>query len=207
MNYPGNSHKERETAKTPEKPQRPKVEKVVTGKTGERKKPLGTRIAENFGGEDLQSVGSHVIMNVLLPAAKDMMYEAVKEGFARAIFGDSSRGRSSGSSSGGRSSAFTNYSGYSKTRNDRPSSSSNDRTEDFADISFEHRGDAEAVIDQLVMIIEEYEFATVADLYECADRTPPFTAGKYGWTNLKEARVERDKGGYYLNLPKAKWVE
>jgi hypothetical protein len=207
MSYPGNSHKEREANK-PEEPTRPRVEKVVSGKTSERKKPLGTRIAENFGGEDLQSVGNHVVMNVLLPAAKDMMFEAIKEGFARAIFGDSARGRSSSDSRSGRGSAFTNYSSYSKTKSEsRSSSSSNDRTPDFADISFETRGDAEAVIEQLILIIEEYGFATVADLYECADITPPFTAAKYGWSNLKEARAERDKGGYFLNLPKAKWVE
>ncbi|UVK58712.1 hypothetical protein SEA_GANTCHERGOBLIN_50 [Arthrobacter phage GantcherGoblin] len=207
MNYPSNSHREREANKQPEEPRRPKVEKVISGKVSERKKPLGTRIAENFGGEDLQSVGSHVVMNVLLPAAKDMMFEAVKEGFARAIFGDSARGRSSSSSRGDRGSAFTPYNSYSKTKSDRPTRETSARDSDYTDIAFEDRGDAEAVLDQLVMIIEEYNFVTVADLYECAGKTPPFTAAKYGWSNLSSAKVDREAGGYYLNLPKARWVE
>jgi hypothetical protein len=206
MNYPSNSHKDRDAAKTEEPMARPKVEKVISGNASERKKPLGARIAENFGGEDLRGVAGHVAFNVLLPAAKDMMFEALKEGAARAIFGESGRGRGSSSSNQSRS-AFTNYSGFSKTKNERPSSSVSNRESDYADISFDDRGDAEAVLDQLVMIIEEYQFATVADLYECAGKTPPFTAAKYGWNNLASARVDREKGGYYLNLPKAKWVE
>jgi hypothetical protein len=205
MNYPGNSHRERD-AKAPEEPARPKVQKVISGNASERKKPLGTRIAENFGGEDLKSAGTHVVMNVLLPSLKDMAYEAVKEGFARAIFGDSARGRNSGGSSQSRSS-FVPYNSYSKTKADRPAAKADVREGDYSDIAFDDRGDAEAVLDQLVMIIDEYQFATVADLYECAGKTPPFTAAKYGWSNLSTARVDREKGGYYLNLPKAKWVE
>lgn len=206
MNYPSNSHRERDAKEEPTTT-RPKMEKVVSGNVSERKKPLGTRIAENFGGEDLKSVGSHVFFNVLLPSAKDMMYDAVKEGFARAIFGDGARPRSSNSNTP-RGGAFTNYSGYSKTKNERPANAAPaGKDDDFQDIVFQDRGDAEAVLDQLVMLIEEYGSATVADLYECAGKTGPFTAAKYGWSNLSSARVDRERGGYYLNLPKAKWIE
>ena len=52
-------------------------------------------------------------------------------------------------------------------------------------------------------IIETYGFVTVADLYDMVDLTPPYTANKYGWTNLRNADVVRIRDGWIVKLPKA----
>jgi hypothetical protein len=45
---------------------------------------------------------------------------------------------------------------------------------------------------------------TVADMYDMADSTAPYTSNRYGWTSLRTAEVKRVQGGYYIiDLPKA----
>ena len=52
-------------------------------------------------------------------------------------------------------------------------------------------------------IIEEYDgIVTVADLYDLVGITDKYTDHKYGWTNLRNAKVERVRDGYMLKLPK-----
>ena len=53
-------------------------------------------------------------------------------------------------------------------------------------------------------ICGRYGFVTVADLFDMADRTPPYTANSYGWTNIQSAEVVRlTGGGYIIRLPRA----
>lgn len=44
---------------------------------------------------------------------------------------------------------------------------------------------------------------TVADMYDLAGLTAPFTAQRYGWFNIRTAEVIRGRDGYYLKMPKA----
>ena len=69
---------------------------------------------------------------------------------------------------------------------------------------FETRGEAEMVREQMLDIIERYGFVTVADVYDMADLTAPYTSNKYGWTNIRNAETMRLRdGGFVLKLPKA----
>ena len=74
----------------------------------------------------------------------------------------------------------------------------------YDDIILESRGEAEEVLDSLCDLIETYQIASVADLYDLVGETPEYTDNKYGWTNLRNADVERVRDGYRLKLPKAK---
>ena len=71
------------------------------------------------------------------------------------------------------------------------------------DITFETRGDAEAVLEQMDDVIDRYGIVTVADMYDMADLTAPYTSNKYGWTSINSAEVVRVRDGYILKLPKA----
>ena len=42
----------------------------------------------------------------------------------------------------------------------------------------------------------------VADFYEVVDQTPPFTAHRYGWTDLRQADIASGRDGYYIRMPK-----
>jgi hypothetical protein len=70
-------------------------------------------------------------------------------------------------------------------------------------IAFESRGEAETVLDELVISLEEYESVTIADFYEKAgiENMIEFTDNGWGWTNLARARVIRTRDGYEIEFP------
>ena len=77
---------------------------------------------------------------------------------------------------------------------------------DYDDISFDSRGDAELVLDQMRDLVDGdrgFGLVTVADMYDLAGLQAPFTARKYGWFNLRTAEVIRGRDGFYIRLPKA----
>ena len=136
-------------------------------------------------------------MEVLVPALKNMVSDAVSQGFERILFGEA-RPRSSARS--GR----TNYSTYSdRTMDNRRDMSRRARaTHDFSDVILDNRGDAEDVLDRLRDLISQFEVATVSDLYDLVGLTGEFTDDKWGWYDLKSASVRVIRGGYLLNLPR-----
>ena len=74
---------------------------------------------------------------------------------------------------------------------------------DYDDIVIESRGEAEAVLIQMDDLIERYGFVSVLDLYDMCELTAPYTSDKYGWTDLRTARVVPVRKGYVLKLPRA----
>ena len=52
-------------------------------------------------------------------------------------------------------------------------------------------------------LLDIYKTVTVADLKDLVGVTPIYTDNKYGWTNLRNADVQRVRDGYLLKLPKA----
>lgn len=206
-NYPGNSQRSnaRPSQKAKEKPVEKKVEKVVVSEVKRRKKPLGKRFSETFVGGDAQSVWMYVVNDVMVPAAKDMVADAVSQGIEKMLFGES-RGRARGTVAAG----YTSYNKISSGKRPDPRRDISTRaraTHDFDEIILGTRAEAEQVLDQLFSIVSEYDVATVADLYEMVDQTGTFTDEKWGWTDMRGAGVTRVKGGYLLDLPKPEYID
>lgn len=55
------------------------------------------------------------------------------------------------------------------------------------------------------MLIDQYQVAKVADLYDlCRVSNNDYTTQKWGWYSIQGASVSRlSRGGYLLNLPRA----
>ena len=71
------------------------------------------------------------------------------------------------------------------------------------EVVFEHRRDAETALDELVEIIARYGFASIADFYDLAGATcRTFSANKYGWLDVRTARVVRVREGYIIKFPR-----
>lgn len=204
-------HKLPTNSKLVNKPQkteeRPEVKAIVTsGGATERKKPLGRRMLETFKGEDAQSVGQHIVLDVLVPAAKNAISDAVTQGIERMLFGEVRRGRNP---STGRPGGYTSYSSVSRPsgRAFQPDESTRTishrarQTHDFREVIVEDRGEAERVLDELGNILDAYDMVTVSDFYTMVNITGNFTDDKYGWNDLRGARVDRVRGGYLINLP------
>ena len=207
--FPGNSQK----SKAPPEPRRTekKVERVSQGEALRRKKPVGRRIAENFGGTDARSVWSYVFIDVMIPAVKDMVADATSTGVERMLFGDSrapSRRARSGSINSGPSGIISyNRYGTSGNRSSRDEGSRDisrrgRSVHDFDEIILPTRVEAEEVVDRLFELVDRYESASVADLYELVGIEVKFTDNKWGWTSMRGSGVSRVRNGYLLNLPK-----
>lgn len=198
--YPDNSHSGREAAGPPEK----KVDKVVTGTAKTRKKSGAQKFAGAFLPEDVTSVKSYILRDVVVPGIKNAIADVV----SIMLFGETGRlgGRKTGAGS------KVSYNRYYDDRRDDRRDYGRPRAPggfEYDDIVFETRADAELVLDQLEAVINKYGVASVGDLYDLAGITPPrgYTSNKYGWTDIRSAKVARTRDGYILELPRAAQID
>ena len=206
-NYPGNS----QTGKNAKPPRKP-LERVTSTEPIQRKTPLGKKLKATFGGDDARSVGLYVFYDVVLPATKNLLFDIITQGSERSIFGDV-RNRTRGTI--GRPVGYNKmYNGGSNNRDPRDNqleprhmTQRGRSTHNFDEIILASRGEAEEVLDQLSATIEQYDTATVSDLYALVGITGNFTDDKYGWTSLAESSVSSVRGGFLLNLPNPKALD
>lgn len=176
--------------------------KVTTGKVTTKKNEV-RKFTDIFVAEDVSNVKSYLVMDVLIPAAKKLVTDIVKDGIDMLLYGESrprdSRNRSYGNVS---------YSKYYDDRRDerRHSRPASTARFNFDDIIFEDRTEANTVLQGMFEILEEYDgMVSVGDMYDLAGLTCDYTAYNYGWTNLRDVKPVRCyDGGYRLDLPKAK---
>lgn len=193
MDLKPNSHKYKE--KQAAALEKKKIEKVVKGTAKTRKNGV-RKFTQTFISEDAKNIKTYVLNDVIVPTIKKMLVTSLDMFL-----------------NGGRSSYDTrshtskvSYRKYYDDPRDSKSHSDSGRPRsrfDYDDIEFDHRGDAEAVLEQMIDMLEEYKVVTVQDLYDIADLSAPFTSNKYGWTNLSSAYVTSIiGGGYVIKFPK-----
>ena len=195
--YRPNSNKYKTEKKDiPEK----KVEKVVKGRVAVKKKTGLDKVASVFISEDAQNVKSYILMDVLVPAIKKAVKDIVTDGIEMILYGETGRGRKNTNAS------YISYDRFSSRRDD-------DRRYDrtytrsgfsYDELIFDSKIEAEEVLAQMDAVIENYDFVSVADLYDLAGvSNDNFANNKYGWKNLHSAETIRTRQGYALKLPKA----
>lgn len=190
-NYKGNSHKAKEQEEK-------KVEKVAKGAVKTKKRSEVKKFTDVFMAEDVTSVKDYILMDVLLPAAKKAISDMVTSGIDMILYGET-RGRKE-RDRGSRVSYTQYYDDRDRRNSRRPARV---RTGyNFDDIFLESRYEAEEVLDRMEDLINTYGLVSVADLNDLVGIQGSYTDNKYGWTNLRNASVQRTRDGYYLNLPK-----
>lgn len=209
MDYPTNSHRAKELPAEPEPTEAKKIEPIVTGEVVRRKKPLGKRFKETFIGGDARGVMGFVVLDVLVPAAKDMAADAVSQGIEKMLFGEArSTSRRPGHRPSTSQNGYVSYNRFApspaqrREENTRPVSRRARASHDFDEIILATRVEAEEVIDRLFDLVSRYDSASVADLYELVGVTSQYTDDKWGWTDMRSAGVTRVRNGYLLDLPK-----
>lgn len=198
--FPPNSRK----AAMPDEPI--KIERVTSAEAERRKKGLGQKLKETFIGGNAKTAVQHVIFSVLIPSAKDMLFDAVESGIRSWIYGDTRPKR--GPSTGYSNSALGrfNYQGISsparREAQPRMVSRSSRARQSFDDLVIPERREAEEVIDRMFDILSRYGSVTVANLYELTGIQSQHTDNKWGWTALPGAKASRlSTGGFLLDLP------
>lgn len=177
---------------------KPEVHKVVSGKA--RKKSAGRRFASSFIAEDAHSVGEYIVMDVLLPATKNVISDMISEGVQRMLFGDSGPRRNKNVRD---NRTIVSYNKYYNDRPSRPAYSRRARaTHDFDELVYASRDEADLVIDKLADLIDQYGAASVRDLYDLSGVTAEYTDENWGWYSVGGASARRIRDGYILDLPK-----
>ncbi len=196
--YKPNSHRSREQEAHDPMPEK-RTEKVVSGNVKQRKKTGLSRAASTFMPGDVESVKSYILMDVLVPSIKRAISDIVCNGI-NMLLGESTRGKG-GSSVG----AKVSYRQYYRDPDERRDYAA-PRTQaqySYDDIVFDNRGDAEEVLYRMEELLERFDMVSVADLFDMAGISCNYTDNKYGWTDLRNARVERVNDGYIIKLPRA----
>lgn len=206
-NYKTNSHKskQRKQEKTEEVPvQKKRFEPVVSGGAKLQKKSGLRRFADTFIAEDFRTVSGYILSEIAVPKIKQLLFDMVVSGAAK-TFGVAERPRDQTINT-------VNppyrryYNDHNIPRNPEPMCHGyRQNAANYDDIIFATRGDAELVLETMEEAVSTYGFVTILGMYDlagCDCTLMPHTYDKYGWSNLKQAKVERTQGGWFIRLPK-----
>lgn len=192
--FPSNTNKSKEHKPAP----------VLKGKVKERKKGAFKCFLQNFIENDAKNIVNYVFRDILIPSAKDIVYDMITGGLQMGFFNNrhydnnSNRGRTPQ-----RQTPYTNYNNYSNRRPEpRRDTYYNKEVQSFNDLLFDSRSDAQNILDHLVDLIQDYGQATVNDLYDSVGITGNFTDNKHGWFDLSFATISRTKDGFMINFPR-----
>jgi len=201
MDYQGNPNKDKE--KKPEK----QIEKVVTGEVIQKPRSIGRKFKDIFFGGDLKASAKYVAGEVILPAFRDLLVDAITNGAKRMVYGESMYRR--------RPTDYRPRVQYSNPINpsyrimdprdrarlpDQPHPGRQQRR-DANDIVLAKREDAELVVERLIDIINMYEVASLADLNDLLGWPTTPVDNKWGWTYLSNVGVNQVREGYLIDLP------
>lgn len=196
-NLPDNSHKSREEKKQ-QAPEGKRAEKIVRGKVKTKKNDI-RKLTDIFISEDVVNVKSYILMDVLVPSIKKAIYDIVVNSLDMSLFG----GRSGSKRSTADRVSYRDY-GASSRRDDRNYGANRTASGySYDDIVLETRGEAEAVLSRMDELMDEYQIVRVADLYDLVGITGEYTDNNYGWTNIRNASIERVRDGYKIKMPRA----
>lgn len=200
--YEGNSHRQREAERQANEK---RAEKVIEGGAATRKRTRWEKLAGNeavsSAGEKLEKYATQKVSDMIcmfVSTVCDMVCNVVNI----RITGEPMSRKSS--VPGGRVS-YRKY--YNDDEDDDDRGSRKPRVGkaegNYDDIVFESRGDAEVVLDQMEDLLDHFKVVRVADLYDLAGLSCGYTENKYGWSDLRDAYVDRTRGGYVIRLPRA----
>lgn len=205
--FPANSHKSK--ANQPDEPK--KIEKVVTGEVVKQKRPIGVRFKEVFFGGEFKSATRYIAADVLLPAMRNLVVDAVESGIKRIVYGEGqfSRGRTHATQDYRPRTTYNQPIDRSRSRAylpDQPPRPVGGSRQGVDDLVLVSREEAEAVLDGLNTIIQKYDVVSVADLYELVGLPSTHVDNKWGWTTLHHSAIRQVRNGYLLELPRAEEI-
>lgn len=171
------------------------IKQVTTGKRVEKNAILTT----------LRSVGSYILLDILIPAAKNTISDMINNASDMILFGEPKTRRRDRERSGPRVS-YTSY--YDRDR-DRDHPYDRDRRDrvygrsrfDSDEILLPSREDAQEVIQNMFDIFDQYHAVTVSEFLELVGLPDEYTDRNYGWTNLRDVEARRVRDGYVIDLP------
>jgi hypothetical protein len=198
--YTGNTHKSKQALE-------PKViEKVVTGEVVQVKPSFGKRFKSIFISEDGRTVMQYVTADVILPAIRDLIVNTTIKGVERMVWGESIARR--------RTPNYQSRVQYNAPVRrpqpaylpDQPPRGIRQVRRDTNDLVLASREEAELVLERLIDIVDKYQVASLADLYDLTGLPSTHVDNKWGWTYLTNTEIRQVRDGFLLELPPAEEI-
>ena len=150
-----------------------------------------------------KSVTNSLWYELVIPAGKNLIWDFIRNTLEAMILGNDSRSgyyqTGSRASYGQRPMVRSYNKAYVGYGRQAGKSFSQNVLEDFENIMFDDRRDAEHILGLLINNIATYGRATVGDLYSLTGQGPNSpTAQRWGWRNLSGVRVEQFAAGEYV---------
>ena len=196
--YANNSHRARtaEQSSQTTEPSRGSG-RIVQSELKPKKKSSLKKVADVVAPEGIDNAVSHIIFDILIPYTKDMVWDIV----GSMLYGDQHKRRARGTSGGVKSN--TPYRSYYQHPDERSNPATRVRVAyEVEDYPIPDRGDAECVLAELDSILREYGTVKVSEYYEALGVTPRSIDYKYGWTDLRNAYVDKVREGWIIRLPR-----
>lgn len=180
---------------------KPEVKRIAVG--SKRKENILERFVKGIIGPDgFKGIATHLVGTVIVPAVKEMSYNALESGLRLAIFKDDAPTRT-----GHRVNyrAISSSNAITHVRSNVVQPRPVNRVEDFF---FKAHSDATLVLEELIKYASQYDIATVADYYDMIGQPTQFTHNNYGWSfeRIKTARIGISGSEYYIDLPPAEAI-
>jgi hypothetical protein len=200
VDYASNSKKSEQEGKPGKQ-----IEKVVTGDVVQRQKTLGQKFKGVFFGGEFRSAARYIAADVLLPAFRNLIVDASTKGIERVIYGETSHASR-------RRTEYRPRVQYNNPINvdrrharvplpDQPPSGYRQNRHEGSDIILSSREEAELVLERLIDIIDKYDVASLADLYDLVGLPTNHVDNKWGWSYLSECSVNQVRDGWLIDLP------
>ena len=201
LKYPPNSKTQKSNT------EKPKLEKIVSSEVKMQKKSIFKRLSGSIFTETPDTIGGYIVKEVLVPYAKDVIYDTIVNTVSMALYSNPrAGGRRSGRSSTNRD-GYIQYGSFSSSN----SSSQQKAIErprgeriNVDNVIFGMSAEAHEVLDAMCDRLEHYGTVTVLDLCDLIGVTSSPNAMYYGWTDISEARVRQINEGWLLDLPRPK---
>lgn len=204
--YASNSKKSQEK-EVKKDPADKKIEKVVTGEVVQKPKGVGRKFKDVFFGGDAKNAVSFVASDVLLPALRNLIVDAITKGIEGLIYGESRSRRGRGPTNYGARYQYQSggSSPFRPDPRDRlpigPARGLRQSRHEMNDIVLGTKEEAELVVERLTDIVDQYDVASLADLYELLGLRSSHIDNKWGWTFLGNVQIRQIRQGYLLELP------
>jgi len=202
VDYQGNSKKNKVNPEAPAK----NIAKVVTGEVIQKDKGLGRKFRDTFFGGDGKQVARYIGADILLPSLRNLLLDMISKGAEKMILGERADPRRDPRRVNYQAQYYLNpapRSPFDSRAANLPSTPPRGRVnrKEIQDVILSTREDAELVVERLSDILENYEVASLADLYDLIGLPTSHLDNKWGWTFLGTVRITQVRQGYLLELP------
>lgn len=195
-----------EEQSVPKDKEKKQLKKVVQAQPTKVKRGLISRLVNGVIGPDgLPSIGAYVNEEIIKPAVKNIIYDAITSGLSRALNMDH-KGYRPPTHGSGHSPNRTQYNTRNSTS--RPAPHEERRTARPArygveEYIIEERYDAAHVLTTLTENADAYDVVSVADYYDLIGVPSVYTDNTYGWTvdTIHHASILPVRGGYIIKFP------